>query len=57
MFQNITSYLGECRCGVYACVCILTCACVDRGAVMFKNIKTYLVRVCAVCKCGAYVRA
>jgi hypothetical protein len=31
------SYLGECRCGVCACVCVLTCACVDGEAVMFKG--------------------
>ena len=37
MFENITCYLGECRCGVCACVCVLTCACVDGGAVTVKT--------------------
>ena len=34
--------LGECRCGVCACVCVLTCECVDGGAIMFKG----------ECRCG-----
>ena len=48
-------------------MCVLTCACVDGGAGMFKNVTSYLgecvaahvlrVCVCAVCVCGVYVRA
>uniref|UniRef100_A0A8C4ZH00 Transient receptor potential cation channel, subfamily M, member 4a n=1 Tax=Gadus morhua TaxID=8049 RepID=A0A8C4ZH00_GADMO len=52
MFKNITSYLGECRCGVCACVCVLTCACVEGGAIMFKNTylkNTFLAR--RMCRC------
>ena len=45
MFKNITSYLGDRRCGVCACVCVLTCTCVDGGAVMFKG----------ECRCGVCV--
>ena len=54
-------FKGECRCGV--CVCVLTCACVDGGAVRFKNITSYLgecvcafVLTCGVCA-GMCVRA
>ena len=49
---------GECRCGVCACMCVLTCACVDGGAVMFKKITSYLgecvaafVLTCGKCAC------
>ena len=52
MFQNITSYLGECR-AVCVCVCVLTCACVDGGPVMFKNITSYLDECRCLC---LYVR-
>ena len=37
MFKNITSYLGECRCGVCTCVFVLTCVSVNGGAVLFKG--------------------
>ena len=58
MFESITCYLGECRCGVCACVGVLTCACVDGGAVAVKNITAYLgecvaafVLASGVCAC------
>ena len=48
MFKNITSYLGECRCGVCVSVCVLTCACVFLPA----RVCSYL-RVCVLtCACG-----
>ena len=40
MFKIVTSYLGECVAAV--CVCSYLGACVDGGAIMFKNIKSYL---------------
>ena len=41
MYENITSYLGKCRCSVCACMCVLTCTCVVGGGVIFNNITSY----------------
>ena len=42
MFKDITSYLGKCHCSVCTCVRVLTYACVDGGAIMFKNVTSWL---------------
>ena len=54
MFKNITSYRGECRYSVRACVCDLYCACAERGAVKHLTCPCVCARVCVrFCVCVA----
>ena len=51
MFKNITSYLGECRCGVCAQVCVLNCACGDGVCVCVCAFPCMFVRMCVCVRC------